>query len=202
LVENARKCREENELIKAGNHYAAAAHEYQGTVTNHRFPELDQTYNAVSNLQFSATCYRVAGDGFRTQNRCDVGVLLAEDYLQYADSTTFESKSFAALRRGAWPEFIGDLRTIAGRDNAGDAYDRAASIYESAGGWEFCMAEQEHMRLAGFFKSLKIGLNIDIPEDALENRPLGPTFVEWLEYKRERLPDLLDNLESQGSWPR
>jgi len=63
------------------------------------------------------------------------------------------------------------------------------------------MAEQEHMRLAGFFKAVKRGLGFEISEDALENRPLGPTFVEWLEYKRDRLPNLLDDLEKQGSWP-
>jgi hypothetical protein len=201
LVEEAKTMCNEESLVEAGNLYTAAAHEYQGTVVGHGFPEPGATPATVNRLCHAATCYRIAGANSPVQNRCDLGILLAEEYVKYIDSVDFEDRSFADLRRGAWLECIGDLRTIAGRDDAEEAYDEAASIYESAGHWEFCMAEQEHMRLAGFFKSVRRGLGHEIPDDALEQRPLGPTFSEWIEYKRERLPDLLDELETQGEWP-
>lgn len=201
LAEKAETLRDSGELISAGNVYAAAAHEYAGTVTEHLFPEPDKTYGAVSRLCFAATCYRVAGDEFRVQNRCELGTLLAEDYIKYIESADFEDGSFAGLRRGAWPEFIGDLRTIAGRDDAEEAYEEAKSIYQSAGNWEFALAEQEHMRLASFFRSIRMGLGHDIPEDAIEEQAMGPTFGEWLEYKQNLLPDLLDELGEQGEWP-
>lgn len=201
LVEEAQDLRNANELLEAGDVYTAAAHEYAGTVVEHLFPEPDNTRGAVSRFRYAATCYRIGGDEFRTQNRCDLGVLLAEDYVNYIDDMDFEKGSFADLRRGAWPEFIGDLRVIAQRDEANEAYDRAISIYESAGDFEFAYAEQEHMRLAAFFRNVRRGLGHDIPEDAPEQMGFETTFSEWLEYKRSRLPDLLNDLEAQGTWP-
>lgn len=121
---------------------------------------------------------------------------MAEDYIEYIDHQDFERGSFADLRRGAWPEYIGDLRTIAQRDDADVAYDRAITIYESAGDCEFVCGEQEHTRLAGYFRGIRRGLGEDIPRDAP-----GITFSEWVEYKRERLPKLLGRLEEQGEWP-
>ncbi|SDR40489.1 hypothetical protein [Natronobacterium texcoconense] len=135
------------------------------------------------------------------RNRCEMGTLLAEDYAAYIDQHEIEPGSFADVRRGAWPEFIGDLRTIAGCDDADEAYQRAKTIYERCDEWEFVMAEEEHMRLAAFFRSVRRGTGGEIPRDAPERLPLeGPTFAEWLEYKRERLPALLEELEEQGEW--
>ena len=201
LVEKAKEFRNSGELLRAGDMYTAAAHEYAGTVTGHSFPAPDNTNGAVSRLRYAATCYRLRGDEYRVQNRCELGTLLADDYLTYIDSLEFAPGSFADLRRGAWPEFIGDLRTIAQRDDAADAYDQARSIYASAGEWEFVLGEQEHMRLAGFFRNVRTGLGHDIPADAIEEQAPGPTFVDWIDYKRDRLPELLDQLEKQGEWP-
>ncbi|WEL22634.1 hypothetical protein HBNXHr_2594 [Halorhabdus sp. BNX81] len=130
-----------------------------------------------------------------------MGILLAEDYLEYIERQEFGPQSFGAFRRGAWPEFIGDLRTIAQRENADKAYDRAHEIYASAGDYEISTGEQEHMRLTSFFESVRRGLGHDISNDALELQPMGPTMTDWLEYKRERLPAYLDQLEAQGEWP-
>lgn len=201
LVDDARERREAGDLIGAGDAYTAAAHEYAGTVREHSFPEPDLTRGTVSRLCYAATCYRIAGDEFRVQNRCELGTLLAEDYLDYIDGVEFEDGSFADLRRGAWPEFVGDLRTIAGRDDAGDAYDEAVAIYDAAGDWEFVLAEQEHSRLAGYFRSVRRGLGHDIPVSAPEQEAMGITFAEWVEDKRERLPGLLEELEAAGDWP-
>jgi hypothetical protein len=130
-----------------------------------------------------------------------MGALLAEDYFEFTTKQEFDRESFANLRRGAWPEFIGDLRTIAGRDDADRAYDRALNIYESAGYWEWVMREQEHTQIATFFRTVREGLGHDIPRDAPEVHGMDMTFADWLKYKRDRLPDLLDALEDQGSWP-
>lgn len=190
------------ELDSAGNYYTSAAHEYAGAVLGHSFPEPDYTYSSIAELLAATVCYRIAGDEFRVQNRCELGTLLAEDYIEYINDQDYREGSFADLRRGAWPEYIGDLRTVAERDDAEDAYDRAKEIYESAGAdIEFVCAEQEHMRLAGFFRILKRGLGHEISRDAPEQTAPGTTFPEWLEYKRERLPELLDQLEEQGEWP-
>lgn len=131
-----------------------------------------------------------------------MGTLQAEDYTEYIERQDIELGSFADVRRGAWFEYIGDLRTIARRDDADDAYEGARTIYERCSNWEFVMGEQEHMALAAFFRDVKWGLEYDIPRDAPEQQSLdGRSFSDWLEYKRERLPGLLDELEAQAEWP-
>ena len=172
-------------------------------MTEHAFPEPDHTYAALSALLRAATCYRIIGDKFRIQNRCELGTLLAEDYIEYIDNQDYREGSFADLRRGAWFEYIGDLRTVTERDDADKAYERAMNIYESAGSdVGFVCAEGEHMGLARFFMSVRKGLGHEIPRDAPEQPAPGTTFPEWLEYKRERLPGLLNQLEEQGEWPK
>lgn len=202
LVQEAKEARKQGALTRAGNCYTAAAHEYMGTVTSHTFPEPDLTRAAVSECCFAALSYRIAGDDARVQNRCELGTVLATDYERYIDLQEVDPESFAALRRGAWQEFIGDLRIIARRDDAADAYDRASEIYDAAGDYELAIGEQEHMRLTGFLYDVRTGLGHEPNSDEdLELRPLGPTFTDWIEYKRERLPQYLLQLEAQDNWP-
>ena len=201
LRKSARIMRDNGKLSDAGAIYTAAAHEDAGTVTGHSFPEPDRTYAAVSSLCYAATCYRLDGGESLTQNRCDLGILLAKDYSEFIDTQEIEKQSFADLRRGVWPEFIGDLRTIARRDNANDAYDEAIRIYRKAGDYQFVIGEQEHTRLAAYFRSLKRGLGIKIPETAPEQLSPDITFTDWIEYKRTSLPELLNELGQQGTWP-
>ncbi|WP_136686872.1 hypothetical protein [Halorhabdus amylolytica] len=129
-----------------------------------------------------------------------MGILLAEDYFEYIERQEFGPQSFGAFRRGAWPEFIGDLRTIAQRENGEEAYDRAHEIYKSAGDYQISTGEQEHMRLTGFFRNVRQGLGHDVSDEALEQQPMGPSTTDWLEYKRERLPEYLNQLDAQGEW--
>lgn len=201
LRDEARDLRKSCKLKEAGRFYSAASHAYAATVTEHSFPNPDSSVYAVAELLNATTCFRVAGEEFLTQNRCDLGTLMAEDYAEFSRRQDFETNSFANLRRGAWPEFIGDLRTIAKRDNADEAYEDAKDIYESAGYWEFVLREGAHSRLASFLRSVREGLGHDIPRDAPEVHGMDMTFTDWLEYKRERLPGMLDELEAQGEWP-
>lgn len=199
--DEAREWRDNGQITKAGDFYTAAGHEYAGSVTEHTFPNPDSTRFAVSALCYAATCYRIAGDEFRLQNRCDQAILLAEDYIEFIQRQQFDDGTFADLRRGAWQEFIGDVRTIARRETASEAYDEAIEIYRGAGEWEFAFAEEEHTCLAAYFRSLRRGLGEEIPETAPEQEAFDVSFPEWVEYKRERLPDMLDALVEQGTWP-
>ena len=53
-----------------------------------------------------------------------------------------------------------------------------------------------------FFRDVKESLGHDSTDESnIELRPLGPTFTDWLEYKRERLPRFLDELDDRGEWP-
>lgn len=187
-------------LDSAGRQYTLAAHEYAGD-TKLVFPEPGSQELVLRALLKSATCYRIAGNAFRTQNRCEMGILIASDHVNYIEDVGFEPGSFADLRRGAWPEFIGDFRTIAQCENADEAYDRAKTIYEGAGDFEFVTAEQEHMALTIYFRSIREGLGHSISRQDPEERPPEITFSEWVEYKRDRLPDPLDQLAEQGEWP-
>lgn len=149
LRDEARRRQGEGELHDAGDLHTACALEYAAS-SRRDFPEPGGLHAALGHLLVAATCYRVGGDAFRTANRCELGTALAEDRFEYVRTVDVREGSFEDLRRGAWPEFIGDLRTIARRDDADTAYATAIDIYEAAGEWEFVMAEKEHMRLAAF----------------------------------------------------
>lgn len=200
LEREADQHRSAGRISEAGDAYTSAAHEYAGSAER-TFPEPGDTQFVLGALLKAATCYRISGDDFRTQNRCDLGTTIAEDHIEYVDRQDIEPGTFADLRRGAWPEFIGDLRTVASRTDADEAYDRAISIYESAGDFESVYAEQEHTKLAAFFRIVRSGVGQTIAEDDPEQLGFGTTFTEWVEYKRKRLPGLLDELEEQGEWP-
>lgn len=200
LRDEAERLRETENLAQAGDTYTAAAHEYAGT-TGRPFPEPGATPLVLGAFLDAATCYRIAGDDLRTQNRCDMGTLVAEERQAWVEEHDVESGSFAALRRGAWPEFVGDLRTVAERSDADEAYDRAVSIYESAGDFDFVYAEQEHTRIAAYFRSVRAGTGQEIAPNAPEQLDPGVSFAEWVEYKRSRLPELLEELERHGVWP-
>lgn len=64
------------------------------------------------------------------------------------------------------------------------------------------MCEQDHLRLLAYYRCLEEGFGIDVPDAAPEAPTFGGTFSEWIAYKRETLPPLLDELEAQGTWPR
>jgi len=201
LSKKAEELRQSDRLQAAGNYYTASAHEYAGVVTEHTFPGADKTVSALGELLNAATCYRLVGDTYRVNNRCELGTLLAEDYLNYIDSGEWDENSFVPFRRGAWHEFIGDLRTVAEKEEASNAYEKAIDIYISAGDWEVVYGEKEHLRIASYLRSVRRGLGHDISEDAPEMQGSGTTFSEWVWYKQENLPKYLSQLEAQGSWP-
>jgi hypothetical protein len=129
-----------------------------------------------------------------------MGTLIAEDYLKYVEDQEPREGSFAALRRGCWKEYIGDLRTIAMQDTASEAYDEAINIYSSEGDASFVITEQEHTNLTGFFRSVKRGAGYEIDPDDPEEMPPDITFTGWVEYKRDQLPSLLEQLEKNEEW--
>jgi len=138
------------------------------------------------------------------ENRCDLGLLIARDYLEYIENEYTETVEggdkggYIIFRRSAWYEFMGDLRTIARRDDADEAYDKAEEIYHPDG--DISLVEHEHNVVTGFFRGIREAVESDIPPDSPEYRPAGPSFLDWLELKREMLPELLEQLEEEGEW--
>lgn len=200
LYEQAEGFRASGELALAGDAYTRATHEFAGDCER-SFPEPDSTHLALGSLLDAATCYRVASDEFRVQNRCELGAVIVADHQNYVERHDVDPGSFADLRRGVWSEFLGDLRTIAGVAEAGEAYEQAIEIYEAAGDFELVYAEQEHTRLAAFFRSIRRGAGEQVADDDPEQLGPGTTFSEWVEYKRTKLPALLQQLEESGRWP-
>lgn len=200
ISSEARELRASGQLATAGWRYTLSAYEHAGEMTE-AFPEPGNVQAALGMLLHAATCYRIVGDQFRTQNRCDLGALIVKEHRSYVEKQDVQQQSFAALRRGAWPEFLGDFKVIAGSPGADAAYDEAIATYDAAGDAPFAFGEQEHMRLAAYFRHVRCGLREHIPEEAPEHMGPNVTFTEWIEYKRNRLPELLDELESRGDWP-
>jgi len=183
------------EFVEAGDTYTTAAYAYLAT-------HLPKTAKGFCDPGFclleAAVCYRLGGQMNRCVNRCEQGILLAEDVLDRVDAREPPKCAFDRARRAALYEFIGNFRIIGGLDGAAEAYDEAINIYETEDNPITAYIEQEHMSLLGFLELLSKGVDAD--------GELGAKWwnearlTEWVSYERNRLPILLSELDKQGEW--
>lgn len=89
-------------------------------------PERSRAGRGLASLATAAVCHRIAGDHGRASALAGQGILVAGELRD----AVLES----AVERANCNEWIGDFRSILGdRDNASEAYDRAAAAYADAG---------------------------------------------------------------------
>lgn len=194
--EIAHEYREKGRLNDAGDYFTLAAYEYLGEcpLTSGRTISHAEYY-----LLQSAVCYRIDENWNRCENRCHQGILIAEDVLESVKRADKPENFYDRARRGALYEYIGDFRTVGELGEAREAYDNASQIYQNAGDPNTGYSEQEHMWLMEFFDLVASAVN-DGLDDKWRSLLSDTTFSEWVEYKRERLPTLLDALDERGEW--
>lgn len=192
----AKKKRSNSEYFDAGELFTLASYEYLGTGV----PGFPATVwcEAVYTLLLGSVCYRLANKEATCINRCEQGILIAEDLNDRHLPGPEDEYWFERARRGVWYEYIGDFRTVAGIDGADTAYDEAKTIYRKGKDPETGFAEQEHMRLLEFFEQVA-GLDPMEDEDWHRIRQDMP-FTHWVDYKAEVLPKKLDELYERGEW--
>lgn len=120
--DNADEKRREKKFELAGDEYTIAAYEALAKSNLRGTADISR---GLYCLMSAAVCYRLGAELRRGQNRCEQGILIAEDLRD----NLFEDD----LSRGAMWEQIGDFRTIGDLNGATDAYETARKRYSSSG---------------------------------------------------------------------
>lgn len=194
-METADAYREEHRYAKSGEFYSVAAYEYLGDGP----PSIPGTKysHGLFALLLGSTCFRLAGQLARCENRCRQGLLVAEDMLHMYGEEREVSNDYEYARKGAWHEFIGDFRTLGGLTDAEIAYDTAEQIYRAANNPPTAHREQEHMWLMRYLE-LVAGETLDSTKYRRIIRQT--TLLDWLAYKRQELPTVLEAVFERGTW--
>lgn len=125
-----------------------------------------------------------------------MGILVAEDVRARISGEPIPENFYDHARRGAWDEYIGDFRVIGGIEGSDEAYESAKEVYESAGDPETGFAEWEHTRLLDYFR--QVAKLADYDEDELGRVNTKLPLSEWVKYKQENLPKILEDIGGLG----
>lgn len=187
--------RKNGDFIEAGEYYTATAYQYFSEWAE------DCRGKKVSQGEYffllAGTCYRLGGQISRATTRCKQGVLIAEELLGRTRNLG-GSAAYDRVRYAAWYEYIGDFSVVGDFEREMDAYEEARQVYLEEDDPPLAHREQEHMWLTEFFEQVVCGVGYDA--DEWQEFTRESTFSEWVEYKRNRLPDALDELASQSMW--
>lgn len=190
----AREHRRNGEYATAGDYYTKAA--YDGYAKS--LPDSPWFGAGLVDLQRAAICYRVAGKPDTCRNRCEQGILIAEDVIDRVFRTDPDYYVDRA-RRGIWYEHVGDFRTIGGIEDPDAAYDEAIAVYRDGNDPDTFYADQEQMPVMELYRSIAEAAGRDTALiDTMDN---DMTFVDWVEHKRETYGDLVEAICERGSWP-
>lgn len=198
-VDIADEKRQNKQFVEAGDYYTQATYEYLGQGGSK--PNRSTSSKGLHYLAMGSICYRLANRFDWCENRCQQGVLIAESISERALSHRPSSNQYEIARRGAWAEYVGDFRILADLDNAADAYEVAKEVYREADDPKLAVIEQEHMRLVELLRKIGVAAEYDLEElYSLQQHYDGGTFTDWLDYKREHLPKVLERLLAQEEW--
>lgn len=194
--DKAHEYRRRGEFNDAGDYYTITAYEYLGEsppTTGHSICHAEYFF-----LQ-AAVCYRLGNNFERGVNRCRQGILIAEDVLDRVMAAEEPENIYEKARRGAIYEYIGDFRAVGELEGADEAYDNAIRVYQDAGDPNTGYSEQEHMWLMEFFDLIAdtVGDGLD---PSWRSSLSDTTFTDWVKYKRNRLPKVLEELLERGKW--
>lgn len=190
----AHEHRKNGDFVEAGEYYTSTAHLYFSDWPPKRGKKTSQ---GEYFLLLAGTCYRLGDRMGRARNRCQQGILIAEELLDRTRRLD-GSSAYDKSRYAAWYEYIADFHLVSDFDGSMDAYERAKQVYLDEGDPPLAHREQEHMWLTEFSEEVLFGIGYDM--DAWRAFLREATFSEWVEYKQNQLPDALDILTSQSEW--
>ena len=191
----------ENEasFLAADSEFGAAADMY----VRASFEELGESFGAASwamelRVLFKAClCYRLADQARQCRFVARLGIGLAEEYAERRREKPEPSHPPDQAERGVWDEFVGDFRLVAGFDGVADAYDSAMSIYKEVGDPDAHYAEGPIMSVQGIFSTVVLVAGAD--DEHITNSTEGK-LTDWVEYKRNHMESLIENIVASGEW--
>lgn len=195
--DRAIRARKGGELVRAGEHYSLAGFARLSEDIPGRYGI--RVSAGVVNLLRAAICYRVGNRPNRCQNRCEIGILVAEDVHQRVFDEERPENAYDRARRGVWQEYIGDFRHIGRINDPDEAYQNAIDVYEDAGDPDTFYSEQEHCYTMAVYREVARSVGRDCgPVDSVSN---DLTLGTWVQKKRETYVSMLTELEERGEWP-
>lgn len=194
-AQTAHERRKANDFVKAGEYYTTTAYHYLNDWYKiHRGKKISQ---AEYFFLLAGTCYRIGDKPNCMDNRCQQGILIAEELLDRTENIG-GSTAYDRARYAAWYEYIGDFYLVGNIDGATELYERAKQVYIDEDDPPLAHREQEHMWLTEFMEQILYGVNKDISDWRRFLREA--TLSEWIEFKKAHLPDALEALTSQSEW--
>lgn len=193
--EMARDAQEDGDYQEAGDYHSQAAFELAGHGTFVHGSDGSE----LRRLLEASTCYRVAGQEAWCRNRAQIGALFADELAERAFARPEPPHAFERAQRGVWHEYVGDFRTVGDLGDADAAYERAKETYRAWDEHGTGGAEQPQMAIMGYFESVAIAAGADMDEVYEDTR--NQSFADWVEYKQERLPEYLNTIVENGSYP-
>jgi len=144
------------------------------------------------------------GGDERCRNRCEQGELIVEDYIQRKErdeEDLYREPSGKEAYIGGLHETIGDFRLVGDLGGHDEAYDTAEEIYLQEGIEDKSLVYYDGRGiqwLMTFFNSVSQGA--DMEQSEIDWTDAESTYLDWLEYKRERLPEMIKKLAESGTW--
>lgn len=192
LADKAHKLALNGKFSEAGDIYVQAGFEETGQFfgLSSRGIELRMFFKAC-------LCYRLAGEENRCKFVANFAIVLAEEYIARAKERPKPSQSFDRVKQGAWHEFIADFQRIAGFADSSEAYNRAKAIYKQEGDPLANFGEGPIRSAQAIFDDVALHAGVD--EEIVIEATKG-TLTEWVDYKREHFPELIEILLSSEEW--
>lgn len=193
----AKSLRAKREFGDAGEYFTLAAYEQLGDSPSKRFGMI--VSRGLYYLLHGTVCCALARLTDLSRIRCEQGTLIAADIENRLRRKPRPANEYDQSRIGVWDEFTSDFLVIAGdRDGAAEAYDSARSTYEVAADFDLGFAEQEHMDAIRFYEDLRGACGEDM--EGWYDVKADLTFPEWIDHKREHLPDYYDAVVEADEW--
>lgn len=205
-VKQAHEHRSTNDYLQAGEYYSVAGHAYLATAWDSiRSSELGPTrqgglLEAFVWQEYATVCYILADHQCRAVNRAEQAILGLED----VRTCVLDHPVWIGL---TW-ELVGDFRVLAGLPESDGAYGSALAQYsdfESSTtegdvlGW---ITEPGFNETILFLLDVARGVDVTLEIQKMRTRDGHPSLIEHLEYKREHLAGLREQLLAQGEWRR
>ena len=197
--EEAREAKHAGEPVRAGDAYTIWA--YTNLSNRDLWEHPHDVFWAQRAFADAVICYRLGGRHNRALNRSKQGTLIGTDVAEQLPETF--DPPLLYLVQGTLAEYNGDLRLLAGREHVGRAYDRARARYTEAAeasesGTRFPLGDCEEQN---DYSVLLFNELVDVTGSSVEpvfRWDSGLTLSEWVDYKEEHLPGLVERLLDIG----
>jgi tetratricopeptide (TPR) repeat protein len=182
---------------EAADAYVESGYEYLGAYGLAPFKV--SPARGLTQLAIAAACLRHIERMDDCRNLCWQGVYVSEAIGKKALDQPRASYDYDQSKRGVWFGYAGDFKLLGDLPGKEEAYEKAKEVYIDAGDPQRG-AEQLHMAVIVLTKYLLHGTGMETDELRSLGRPPEEPLSEWIEFKRRRIPEALERLDTCEEW--